>query len=104
MGTKLKPGAFDCYANAEPDEPMFILLARDRHAADLVAYWAHTRQLEGTTDRAKIAEALECSEKMRAWRERHERRLAELNAPPRERRPLWRALWAALVSLTGVEA
>lgn len=29
MGTKNNPGAFDCYANAEPDEPMFVLLARD---------------------------------------------------------------------------
>lgn len=32
MGTKNNPGAFDCYANAEPDEPMFVLLGRDKHA------------------------------------------------------------------------
>jgi hypothetical protein len=29
MGTKSNPGPFDCYAKAEPDEPMFVLLARD---------------------------------------------------------------------------
>lgn len=29
MGTKSNPTQFDCYANALPDEPMFILLARD---------------------------------------------------------------------------
>ena len=25
MGTKNEPGEFDCYAAAEPDEPMFII-------------------------------------------------------------------------------
>ena len=29
MATKNNPGKFDCYTNAEPDEPMFILLGRD---------------------------------------------------------------------------
>jgi len=28
MATKKNPGEFDCYANAGPDEPMFVLLAR----------------------------------------------------------------------------
>ena len=32
MGTKNNPGQFDCYRNAEPDEPMFVLLARDERA------------------------------------------------------------------------
>lgn len=36
MGTKNNPGRYDCYANAEPDEPMFVLLGHDRHAATLV--------------------------------------------------------------------
>ena len=26
---KENPGRFDCYANALPDEPMFVLLARE---------------------------------------------------------------------------
>lgn len=47
MSTKESPGAFDCYANAKPDEPMFVLLGRDRHAAVLVNLWAAMRRLEG---------------------------------------------------------
>src|SRR5260370_1328762 len=43
MGTKNKPGKFDCYANAEPDEPMFVLLGRDRLAAHLVSIWSKVR-------------------------------------------------------------
>lgn len=43
MGTKANPGRFDCYANAAPDEPMFVLLARDRLAPHLVSIWAKLR-------------------------------------------------------------
>ncbi len=45
MGTKLKPGAFDCYANAAPDEPMFVLLARDESAPKLVRNWVREREI-----------------------------------------------------------
>ena len=41
MGTKNNPGTFDCYANAEGDEPMFVLLGRDKHAPTLVWLWPH---------------------------------------------------------------
>lgn len=68
MGTKNNPAPFDCYANAEPDEPMFILLARDRLAPSLVEMWAATRELMGE-DPAKVAEANECAAAMRTWRE-----------------------------------
>ena len=43
MGTKFDPGKFDCYANAEPDEPLFVLLGRDRLAAHLVSIWSKVR-------------------------------------------------------------
>jgi hypothetical protein len=43
MGTKNNPGEFDCYRNAEPDEPMFVLLARDALAPFLVSIWAKVR-------------------------------------------------------------
>lgn len=43
MGTKNNPGQFDCYANAEPDEPMFVLLGRDRLAGHLVSIWSKIR-------------------------------------------------------------
>ena len=67
MGTKNNPGKFDCYANAEPDEPMFILLARDKHAPILVHFWAVLRELAGE-DIAKVREARDCALAMVNWR------------------------------------
>lgn len=67
MGTKNDPGAFDCYESAEPDEPMFVLLARDKHAAILVREWAHLRAIDGE-DADKIAEARACADAMEEWR------------------------------------
>lgn len=74
MGTKNDPGQFDCYANAEADEPMFVLLARDPAAPELVEAWANRRLvmihdgLKPDSDRSMIQEARECADKMRAWR------------------------------------
>ena len=66
MGTKNNPGDFDCYENAEPDEPMFILLARDKHAPTLVWLWATLRELDGE-DPKKVKEARQCVEAMIAY-------------------------------------
>lgn len=66
MATKNNPGQFDCYANAVPDEPMFVLLGRDRHAPTLVRIWALLRARE-KEDPAKIAEAFQCAGAMNAW-------------------------------------
>ncbi|MBC7282652.1 hypothetical protein [Hoeflea sp.] len=63
MGTKNNPGQFDCYANAGPDEPMFVLLGRDRHAPLLVRLWAILRHEEGE-DPGKIREAFQCAGEM----------------------------------------
>jgi len=63
MGTKLKPGKFDCYANAADDEPMFVLLARDKHAPVLVWLWATLRELDGE-DVPKVKEAYDCAQAM----------------------------------------
>ena len=76
MGTKDNPGKFDCYANAEPDEPMFILLARDMSAPAIVEKWAEFRRglilidEKPQSDMEMVTDALECAEKMRAWRAR----------------------------------
>lgn len=67
MGTKNNPGEYDCYAIAEPDEPMFVLIARDRDASALVRQWARARQLRGEHPR-KVAEAQRCADAMEAWR------------------------------------
>ncbi len=53
MGTKNNPGDFDCCLNAEDDEPMFVLLARDASAPDLVREWL---------------EAMRCADAMEMWR------------------------------------
>jgi hypothetical protein len=74
MGSKEKPGKFDCYANALPDEPMFILLARDPHGPALVRAWAYEREHQigkgnrPDTDRAVVAEARQCADAMEKWR------------------------------------
>ncbi len=74
MGTKQNPGTYDCYANAADDEPMFILLARDIAAPEIVERWATAREaliksgVKPEADHAMVAEALACAEAMRDWR------------------------------------
>ena len=74
MGSKNEPGEFDCYANALPDEPMFILLGRDPSAPDLIERWAINRDASilrkerPASDMAMVREAQECAKKMRRWR------------------------------------
>jgi hypothetical protein len=43
MASKAQPAKYDCYNNALPDEPMFVLLARDPAAPFLVEQWAIRR-------------------------------------------------------------
>lgn len=71
MGTKNNPGAFDCYANAEPDEPMFVLLARDPLAPILVELWASLRA-HAAGNPSKVAEARNCAQSMRDWKAKKE--------------------------------
>lgn len=66
MGTKNNPGKFDCYANAQPDEPMFVLLGRDPAACALVTLWADIREAMGE-DPSKIAEARQCASALTRW-------------------------------------
>ena len=67
MGTKNTPGQFDCYTRADPDEPMFVLLARDPLAPALVELWASLREhLAGNP--SKVAEARACARAMREYK------------------------------------
>jgi hypothetical protein len=66
MATKRTPGVFDCYENAETDEPMFILLGRDPMAGILIRLWVALREEEGE-DRAKLEEALRCAATCEQW-------------------------------------
>jgi uncharacterized small protein (TIGR04563 family) len=73
MATKNDPGKFD-YANAEPDEPMFVLLGRDKDAPALVRAWADQREDDGESAE-KVAEARACAASMEAfWAARVERK------------------------------
>jgi hypothetical protein len=54
MGTKNNPGQFDCHAKAEPDEPLFTLLARDPLASHLVAIWGYIRMGDVGTARTRF--------------------------------------------------
>lgn len=67
MSTKNNPGPVDCYAAAEPDEPMFILLARDPRAAVLVNLWATMRSLAGDDTTGKAVTAFALADDMVAW-------------------------------------
>jgi hypothetical protein len=69
VGTKNNPGNFDCYANANPDEPMFILLGRDPYAPALVREWADRRE-QGGESNTKVAEARTCAFAMADWLKR----------------------------------
>lgn len=94
MATKNKPGRYDCYANAEPDEPMFVLLARDDLAPYVIRIWAALRSARANSgSKSEITEAIEaaleivyektcmsidkfneareCANDMEAWRKAH---------------------------------
>lgn len=74
MSTKENPGAFDCYAKALPDEPMFVLLARDPDFQRFVREWALNRELavvcgeRPQSDMAMVQEALDCAIAGAFWR------------------------------------
>jgi len=74
VGTKNNPGDFDCYANAEPDEPMFVLLARDVQAPLIVRQWAFSYRQRKVAEnqwneqaQKKYSEALNCANGMDRW-------------------------------------
>lgn len=70
MGSKQNPGKFDCYTNAKNDEPMFVLLARDPLAPQLVRRWAQLKQMRAATLKAveKSHEASDCADAMEKWK------------------------------------
>lgn len=88
MGTKNNPGAFDCYRNALPDEPFFVLLARDPQAPTLVRHWAQLRSVQinqgrqPNTDSELVREALELACSMEQWRGANDGRWRTEKAPP----------------------
>lgn len=84
MGTKNKPGKFDCLDKIAPDEPYFVLRANDPNAADVVRFWSmkfltsdrNTHHVEGVgqiitytkEEWEKFNEAMRCADAMEEWR------------------------------------
>ena len=64
--TKNKPGVFDCYAKAGPDEEMFVLLGRDAAAPAAIRAWVVNRVMMGKNQPgdSQLIEALACAERM----------------------------------------
>jgi hypothetical protein len=67
MGTKLNPGKYDCLAKAEPDEPVFVLRAKDPNAATLVWLWATMAEMQSVHEPEKVAESRQCVAAMVEW-------------------------------------
>jgi hypothetical protein len=78
-GTKSNPGPHDCYAAAGPDEQIFHLLGRDRHASALVELWALLREKEGE-DPAVVQEARDRASAMAAEARSLGKPVLELNS------------------------
>jgi hypothetical protein len=70
MSTKQDPGEFDCYAKLAPDEPYFVLRAKDPLAPALIELWAEQRRVQYGVY-PKLDEAVACAEQMRAWKRQH---------------------------------
>lgn len=94
MGTRNRPGAFDCAAIALDDEETFVLLARSPESPDAVTAWASHRKFlldaareagspVSQADYDQVAEAFECANRMRVWR--HENMNRWRDQPRRDR-------------------
>jgi hypothetical protein len=70
MATKNEPGDYDCYANADPEEPMFVLLGRDAAASAVVRHWVRVREaLRPGADREQLKDAVVVALEMERWAE-----------------------------------
>lgn len=59
-----------CLNRSQDDEPIFVLVARDALAPEVVRLWAEKAILLGTPA-AKVDEALELVAQMEAWQAAH---------------------------------
>ena len=81
MACKLKVGEFDCYAAALPAEELFVLLARDPVAPEVVRYWCKLRVERGHNHAGdpQIIEATQCANMMELERREIRRALGKLD-------------------------
>lgn len=79
MSSKMNPGPFDCIGAALPDEPYFVLLARDTTAPGLIRAWADKRRsdllaldLYDDEDMARCRDAEMIAHDMMGWRKQNQ--------------------------------
>lgn len=79
MGTRAKPGDYDCYNKLKPDEPYFVLRAKDPVAPMIVEMWAAVVERLGATGDPtipgvqpdpKLEEARKVAKAMGRWLEK----------------------------------
>ena len=70
MGTKQNPGQFDCLDKIAPDEPFFVLRAKDPLASHLVREWVERASSTLLHEPEKLQEALDCADSMDEWRDK----------------------------------
>lgn len=74
MNTKERPGPFDGYGAALPDEPLFVILGRDPNGPNLVTFWAEHRMANinlgsrPVEDIPQVTAAMQVAMAMRSWR------------------------------------
>lgn len=66
MGTRVKPGKFDCFNKLHPNEPFFVLRGNDKFAPRLIAAWADAAEQAGCR-MEKVQEARQIGQDMLAW-------------------------------------
>lgn len=57
---------FSCLNKAKPDEPIFVIRAKDELASQTLRLWA--AMADGLHEPEKISEALQCADEMDKWR------------------------------------
>lgn len=86
MATKNHGGQFRCYDAALPDEPMFVILARDPAAPATVEFWATERVRQGKVheqdDQDRIKAAIDEAKEFQEWRDRMLANAEETQQPP----------------------
>lgn len=60
-----------CLNKARPEEPLFVLRAKDPEAPDTVRTWANNARTRGTHEPEKIAAAFVLAEEMETYRREH---------------------------------
>jgi len=71
MSTKRNPGLFDCYAKLGPDEPYFVIRAKDPVGPSTVHDWVRRRLGRDGHGNPKLVEALVTAAAMEGWRLKH---------------------------------